>query len=165
MRILIAGIGNELMGDDGLGPIIIRMLAKVDLPGNIDRIDFGYRLYDLLLKIRDYDALIIIDAIGLDGKPGELFIIRPDSVKEFIDRVLRIDPHGATLRDILRLAYRLGYLPSHTYIIGCIPKNISLGVGLSREVEECTGKIIRYIKKIVDELSNPPPIPHVNQDT
>jgi hydrogenase maturation protease len=144
-RILVAGVGNILRGDDGLGPYVVKVLRGEEWPPNVDIIDFGIRLYDLLLKIGDYDLAVIVDALDLGGDPGEIYILEPGKLREV--RVL--DPHTSSLADILAMAERVGKLPGKVVIVGCQPAELCERIGLSKTVEGRITEIINIIKRIV----------------
>jgi hydrogenase maturation protease len=78
-RVLVAGIGNIFLGDDGFGCAVIERLARRSLPDGVRVTDFGIRGLDLAYALLDgYDVTILIDAVSRGGKPGTLYIIEPD---------------------------------------------------------------------------------------
>lgn len=153
MRILVAGVGNPLRGDDGFGPAVIRSLIGEGRRWHgVEFMDYGERLYDLLLVMGSYDVVVIVDAVDLGGEPGSLYLIEPGESDAPRGTV---DPHGISLSDIISLASRLGYRPRKLVIVGCQPKSLSLGTGLSEEVRTCVDRaknvVIDIIKKIIEE--------------
>lgn len=75
-RILVAGIGNIFLGDDGFGVEVVRQLAQRDLPEGIEVVDFGIRGVDLAYaSLDDYDAVIFVDTAPRGGAPGTLYLI------------------------------------------------------------------------------------------
>lgn len=147
-KVLIAGIGNELRGDDGLGPAIVNELSKRPLPSNVDVADFGERLYELLLRLKGYDMVMIVDALDLDGSPGQVYMIEFGIVNYGKD-LMALNLHESDLKNILALGRKLGIMPDKVYIIGCQPKDISYKIGLSDVVKNKLGEIINAIEKIL----------------
>ena len=146
-RILIAGVGNELRKDDGFGPAVIRKLLEVaDIP-EADIIDFGQRLYDLLLKMKEYDIVIIVDAMEGEGKPGDIYMVKPEDV--YKARVESLNPHHADLKELITIGKEMGSLPEDVYVIGCHPKDVSWGIGLTPAVAGKIKVIINLIHKII----------------
>lgn len=149
MRILIAGIGNVLKSDDGFGPRVIKELLKKNLPKEVDAVDYGTSSIKALLDLKDYDAVIFVDAIDKGGKAGEIFIIRPSLEK--IEKTMKISLHEVDLEKMLAMAKTLHTLPKKVIIVGCQPKSISNGVKISKEVEEAVKKTIEIILKILEK--------------
>jgi hydrogenase maturation protease len=146
VKTLIAGIGNILKGDDGLGPFIIKRLSEIDLDEDIDIIDFGNRVYDLLLKIREYNRVIIIDALDMGGRPGEIYVVEP-YIEDLEER--NINPHTIDIRLLTNIVNKLGKKPEEIFIVGCQPKDINFKIGLSETVEKSIDEIINIIKKLI----------------
>ena len=79
MRVLIAGIGNVFLGDDGFGVALAGRLARRDLPAGVDVVDYGIRGMDLAYALLDgWDAVILLDATPRGEAPGTLYVIEPD---------------------------------------------------------------------------------------
>ncbi len=92
--ILIAGIGNIFLGDDGFGSEVARQLSRRVLNPSVRVIDFGIRGMDLLYTLLDqYDATIIVDALPQQGKPGTLYVFEPD-LSEPEQQVAALEAHA-----------------------------------------------------------------------
>jgi hydrogenase maturation protease len=118
-RVLIAGIGNVFLGDDGWGVALAGRLAIRALPRGVEVVDFGIRGMDLAYAMQDYDTVIILDATPRGQAPGTLYVIEPD-----LDQVeMTVDAHGMNPVKVLALARTLGAeaLP-RTLIVGCEPQ-------------------------------------------
>lgn len=148
MRILIAGIGNKLRGDDGYGPRVVEELSKMNLPKHVEAIDYGISSMKALLDLKDYDAVIFIDAIDMGGKPGEIFIIKP-SIDE-MEKIAEMSLHEIDLNKILAMAKTLNTLPRKIIVIGCQPKNLSNKLRLSREVERAVRRTVKMVLEILE---------------
>jgi hydrogenase maturation protease len=119
-RVLVAGIGNVFLGDDGWGVALAGRLAGRALPCGVDVVDFGIRGMDLAYAMQDdYDAVVFLDATPRGQVPGTLYVIEPDL--EGIE--MTIDTHGMDPVKVLALARTLGAesLP-RTLIVGCEPQ-------------------------------------------
>ncbi len=148
-RVLIAGVGNELMGDDGLGPVVLGELGKRSLPEEVEIINFGERLYDLLLKLRDYDAAIVVDALDLGGEPGEVYVVEPNPSSNEVRGLGTLDLHEATLKGLIALGRELDIVPEKLHIIGCQPLDTLLGRGLSAVVRGRVNDILDLVEKVL----------------
>lgn len=127
-RVLVAGIGNVFLGDDGFGVEVVRALAEGEggaggrLPPAVDVVDFGIRGMDLVYALQDgHDGVILVDALPRGEAPGTLTVIRPE-VPE--DAVATLDTHGMDPARVLAFARRLGPIPEHTLVVGCEPAAI-----------------------------------------
>ncbi len=119
-RVLVAGIGNVFLGDDGWGVALAGRLAACVLPRGVDVVDFGIRGMDLAYAMQDdYDAVVFLDATPRGQAPGTLYVIEPD----LEDVEMTIDAHGMDPVKVLALARSLGAetLP-RTLIVGCEPQ-------------------------------------------
>ena len=151
-EILVAGIGNIFLGDDGFGPEVIRHLAADGsrLPGGVRAIDYGIRgmhlAYDLL---DDFDALILVDAVPGPGAPGELIMLEIG-----IDDLGRgdFDAHGMDPVAVLAAVPKLGGELPPTYLVGCRPAEVDDGIGLGAAVQAAVPPAADAVRRLVDEL-------------
>lgn len=118
-RVLVAGIGNELLGDDGFGVQVARRLAARALPAGVAVRAFGIRGLDLALALLDeWDAAILLDATARGGAPGTLYLLEPEPVPGGAGP---LDAHGLTPELVLRNRAALGGGPLSVRVIGCEP--------------------------------------------
>jgi hydrogenase maturation protease len=118
-RILVAGIGNVFLADDGFGVAVARRLAQHPQPGGVEVKDFGIRGLDLVYALGDgYDAAILIDAVPRGEEPGTLFVIEPEIEAEHVG----LDAHGMDPAKVLALAADLGRVPDRVLLVGCEPQ-------------------------------------------
>lgn len=150
MKILIAGIGNKLRCDDGFGPKVIEELAKLQLPSEVDIVDYGTSAFKVLFDLEKYDLVIFVDAIDKEEKPGEVFVIKP-YLNKGKEEVLKISLHEVELEKLLKIAKELKVLPSEVVIVGCQPKILSSGLKMSMEVTEAVKKTVEIILNILKE--------------
>jgi hydrogenase maturation protease len=137
-KILIAGFGDKLRGDDGLGNFVIEELKKIKLPENVEIEDFGTNVFSLIDRLDKYKKIIIVDAIKKNGNPGKVYKLRLDKIKK--EKLISL--HEIKVDKIILLkAEKL----SNIIFIGCEPKNLDFKLGLSKEVRKAIPKIINLI--------------------
>jgi hydrogenase maturation protease len=158
VRILIAGVGNLLRGDDGFGVAVAHRLLSTPLPEELRVMDVGIGGIHMVQELLEpADALIVIDAVDLGRAPGTVFVIRPDvadvasmPLDERHDHLA--DMHYATPERALMLARGMGMLPETTWIVGCQPSDVNhLGEGLTAPVEAAIEPVIREVKRLVTD--------------
>ncbi|HEY5677528.1 MAG TPA: hydrogenase maturation protease, partial [Myxococcales bacterium] len=134
MKICLMGVGNVLMGDDAIGPYVLKSLeAAFDFGPDVTVLDAGTPGLDLTLFLDGFDALVVADAVQAKGKPGE---VRTWRRAELLDKPLPIvmSPHEPTLREALIRLNMMGRCPREVLLVGVIPARIETGAGLSSEV-------------------------------
>ncbi len=153
IKVLVAGVGNVLKRDDGFGPAVVETILNKRLEKEIkaDVMDFGQRLYDLLLRMKDYDVVVLVDAIEGEGKPGDIYIIEIDPSE--VEESELTNLHDPDLRKFIGIAKALNFMPKKLYVIGCHPEDLSDGVGLSQRLFK---KIDVVIDMIHDILAHSP---------
>ena len=158
-RVLVAGIGNIFMADDGFGVEVARRLAQRELPPGVDVQDFGIRGLDLMYALGDdYDVVVLVDAVPRGQAPGTVSVIEPEV--EAGDMAL--DAHGMDPVKVLALARQLGDVPDRVLLVGCEPKVHMSGdeedvVGeLSEPVRAAVDEAVALIESLLDELSTTP---------
>lgn len=155
-RILIAGVGNRIMRDDGFGPRVIELLSTLDILENVDLKDFGISGIYAAFDLSGYDFAIFVDSINIEGKPGELKVIEVDLEKILggDSRIAELSLHEAGLEALLKFSKAIGTLPSRIILVGCIPKEISLGYELSEEVEHAAHEAVKMIMEKIKNTEN-----------
>ena len=121
IRILVAGVGNIFLGDDGFGVEVAQSLSRRQLPETVTVKDFGIRGFDLAYALLDpWDGVIIVDALPRGEAPGTLYVIEPDrSGAAEAD----INPHGMDPVRVLNLAASLGTISARVLVVGCEPND------------------------------------------
>lgn len=148
--VLVAGIGNLFLSDDGFGPEVVRRLAGADdLPPSVRVVDYGIRgmhlAYDLL---EGYAALIIVDALPGAGDPGEITVLKV-SAEQFGSG--DYDPHGMAPVAVLASLGQLGGALPPTYVVGCRPATVDEGIGLSQPVSAAIPQAIAAVRAVLSE--------------
>ena len=158
MRILVAGIGNRLLGDDGFGSYAAEQLAKTRLPENVDIVDYGCNLRALISDLLNYQYVIFIDAIPRGLRAGTLYkleisekdieAIKPEDVVE----ITKISSHEFNVETALALAKSLGHTFKRCVIIGVEPENVEVKVGLSDSVSKMLNKVVEEVLKEIYDM-------------
>jgi hydrogenase maturation protease len=154
--ILVAGVGNAWMRDDGFGGEVARRLEACPLPSDVAVMDAGTGGLDLAYEVmRGYDALVIVDASVQGGAPGTLYVMEPDeaSVPGAIHDGETLNPHGMDPATVLRFLKAAGAWPGRVVVIGCEPADIEqVGWGLSDEVSAAVERAVELVLETVAEL-------------
>jgi hydrogenase maturation protease len=145
-KILILGIGNLLLRDEGVGVHAVRELEGRKLPSHVEVIDGGTSLMELLPIIQEAERIIVIDALRGGGEPGTIYRITPDDLMAETERPLSL--HQVGLLEVLGMARQLGGDPQ-VVIIGVEPHEISWGMELTPEVE---AKLPKVVEAVLEEL-------------
>jgi hydrogenase maturation protease len=133
--ILIAGIGNDLMGDDGLGPAAVRRLLEAyEIPPGVEVVDVGTGGFDLMDFLSGRRAAILIDAIALAGCAAGTVVRYTRQELTGSPLPMRISPHQPTLREAIVAAELLGGGPQDLVLLGVVARSFEMGEGLSGEV-------------------------------
>ncbi len=161
MRILIAGVGNVLRGDDGFGVEVAQALTRSrPLPDGVSVFEAGIAGIPLVQELMNgYDALIIADAVDRSGAPGTVYVIEPDIADPSLLDPAALhsslaDAHYTEPSKVLVLAKALGVLPPEVFIIGCQPGGYDeLGAELSAPVKDAVRVAVRQIESLVESLN------------
>ena len=154
MKILVAGIGNVFLGDDGFGPAVAGVLAARAWPDGVAIRDFGIRGMDLALALTSgIDAAILVDATARGGAPGTLYVIEPSAIAE---APIQIETHALDPARVLRFAGELGEVPRWMRVVGCEPQQLGgdddddVSVGLSDPVARAVAAAAELVARLVE---------------
>ena len=151
MDILVLGIGNVLLTDEGIGVRALKELERRYIyPENVELLDGGTAGIELLRHIRNRDYLIIIDAMKWNQKPGTVGRVEGEDVPAAFRT--RISPHQLGLSDLLAAAMLTDELPKNLVLFGVEPESLDIGLDLTETVEasleKLTGAIIDELRSI-----------------
>jgi hydrogenase maturation protease len=150
-KILILGIGNVLMGDEGVGVHAIKELEKESFPPNVTLLDGGTGGFHLLEYLQEYPTVIMIDAT-MDGKPaGTISLIEPKFATDFPKA---LSAHDIGLRDLVESTAVLGELPKMFLITVTIDSIQSMEMELSAEIEKQIPVVIGKVKEVLKTISS-----------
>jgi hydrogenase maturation protease len=154
-RVLVAGVGNVFLGDDGFGVALATRLAEQRLPPGVDVVDFGIRGMDLVYALqRDYDVAVFLDATARGEAPGTLSVIEVGAD----EGEASLDTHGMDPVKVLGFARALGPVPPRILVLGCEPAVLvdetseDVLVQLSPPVEGALDEATRLATSLLEEL-------------
>jgi hydrogenase maturation protease len=147
LKILVAGVGNVFLGDDGFGVEVARRLAEMDLPAGVDVGDFGIRGIHLAYELSAYDTTILVDATPRGEPPGSLYALE---LEEGEPQTV-IDAHGMTPDAVLDLVGVVGGEMRRVLLVGCEPADVSPGMELSAPVTAAIEPAIRLVRELIEE--------------
>lgn len=151
----VVGIGSVLMGDDGIGPYAVELLdAGWVLAPEVSLHDAGTPGPELVQFLMDHEAVIVIDAVRVAGKPGELHFYRRDDVLR-LPTAPRLSPHDPDLRQALLTAELAGRAPAEVLVVGVVPNRVELGTELSPEVRTALPAVGAAVRAELDRLGFP----------
>ena len=155
-RVLIGGIGNIFLGDDGFGVEVVKRLQSVTLPHWVRVADFGIRGVHLAYEILDtaYERIILVDAAPRGGEPGTLYVIEHNLDDEANNRADSPDAHGMNPEAVFSLIKQLGGVPSQVLIVGCEPTSTQEEIGLSEPVAAAIDDAVNLVLKLVQPDSH-----------
>ena len=148
--IMVVGIGNLLMQDDGVGVHVIRQLEKLGLPEEIGLIDGGTHSYDLVDIFCEANKLIIVDAMQAGGEPGTIYRAPLEELGLKAEANDCISLHQLHFTDAMHMVNLLGHQPQ-AIVFGVEPATVDLGLELSPKVAQ---KLPRLIELIQIEIQN-----------
>lgn len=148
-RVVVVGLGNVLMGDDGVGVRVAEELLRLNLPPNVIVHPAGTPGLALLHLIEGYEKVVLVDAIKLGGEPGTVYRLGFD-LSSFKDGGL-LSMHDLDAAAALRLAVGAGLPLGEVVIIGVEPRRVRFGEPLSNEVEASIPKVVSLVLKEVEE--------------
>ncbi len=159
-RILVAGIGNIFLGDDGFGVEVAQRLLRRPRAGGVHVVDFGIRSFDLAYALMDdYDAIVLVDAVPRGGPPGTLYTIEPDLMAPDASAAEdpALEPHGMNPMKVLALVKAMGGQPKRLFVVGCEPERSVPGedierMGLSQTVAAAADQAVAMVEALVTKI-------------
>lgn len=150
-QILVAGIGNLFLGDDGFGPEVVRRLAeRGPAPGGVRIVDYGIRGMHLAFDLLDgCAALVIVDTVATGDAPGDVSVLRvgPEDLGSG-----DFDAHGMNPVAVLGTLDSLGGTLPPTHVVGCRPLCVEDGIGLSDPVESAVAVAMDEVEALIGQL-------------
>jgi hydrogenase maturation protease len=157
-KVLVAGVGNIFLGDDGFGVEVARRLAGAVLPEWVSVADYGisgmHLAYDLA---SGFETAILIDAVPRGGEPGTIYVIEPERRMEPavagpggpLAGGALFDAHGMQPDVVFGILDLLGARAGRVLIVGCEPANTDYGMGLSAPVAAAVDEAVRVVLDLV----------------
>ena len=158
-RVLVAGVGNIFLGDDGFGVEVARRLAFTQMPDGVRVADYGTSGMHLAYDMADgYQTTILVDAAPRGGPPGTLTVLevgpedRPDlaaSADGPLQGSQMFDAHGMQPDVVFGVLEMLGAKAGRILVVGCQPASLEEGIGLSEPVAAAVDEAVRVVTKLV----------------
>jgi hydrogenase maturation protease len=156
-RVLVAGVGNVFLGDDGFGVEVARRLATESLPGWVRVADFGIRGVHLAYELLEgYEAAILVDAAPRGDAPGTVYVIEPDldahpGPDMQAEPGVLVDAHGMEPDTVFALLKALGGDIPKLLVVGCEPAEVSERMGLSPPVAGAVDQAVAVVCELIGE--------------
>lgn len=156
--LLVAGVGNIFLGDDGFGVEVAQRLSRQPAPNGATIADFGIRGVHLAYELLDgYDVLILIDAAPRGEEPGTVSVLELDTAEGVPpgEAAAPMDAHGMDPETVFGTLRQLGGRLDHAYVVGCEPADVTEGIGLSEPVERALDSAVKTVLDLVEQVSAP----------
>lgn len=159
MRVLVLGLGNILLGDEGVGVRIVEALAaRYVLPEGVEALDGGTSGMELLDTIAGCGHLLICDAVRADAPPGTVIRLADAQVPALFRQ--HLSPHQLGLADVLATLTLIGQAPASVTLIGVVPQHLDLGLELSPAMVPAVDRAVACLAKELRRLGlEPSPSP------
>jgi len=149
-KIVVVGVGNELLKDEGVGVHVARALQELSPPGGVEmEVIDGGTLPDVILSFGDAGKLIIVDAVKTGAVPGSVYRFRSGDLT--LENKALTSIHEVSLLENLWLMEKFSRSPEDVVIIGIEPEDMSWGLELSAKLQQ---KIPHIIKLVLEEASS-----------
>ena len=148
--VLVLGIGNLVMSDDGVGVKVVQKLQReYQLPEYVDIMDGGTLGLDILPRLECIERLIVVDAVQTGGIPGTVVRLAGDDIQLALET--KVSPHQMGLRDLLTVSALMGHAPREMVLVGVQPGSLAMGTELTPEVE---AKVDSLMQNVLYELNS-----------
>jgi len=150
ISVLVLGIGNLVMSDDGVGVLVAQRLQQgYRFADNVEVLDGGTLGLDLLPKLENITNLIMIDAVETGQKPGTCVRLCGQELPIALET--KLSPHQMGLKDLLAVSELMGHSPKEMVLFGVQPGSVEMQIGLTAEVE---AKLETLVTNVLNELAN-----------
>ncbi len=157
-KILIAGIGNIFLADDGFGVEVAGRLANRLFPSGVRIAEFGIRGFDLAYALMEgYETTIFVDACPGEGQPGTLFVLEPDleDLNSAQTQQGSVELHAMNPVSVLRMAKTMGGELKRVLVVGCVPETLGPEegqMGLSEPVTAAVEEAVKLVDSLVTRI-------------
>ncbi|MBC8185806.1 HyaD/HybD family hydrogenase maturation endopeptidase [candidate division KSB1 bacterium] len=149
-KVLILGVGNELLSDEGIGIHTVKELSKKELPPEVEVMDGGTDGFSLINVIVEADRLILIDCVRGGSKPGTIYKFDIEDAPSCSDK-FKTSVHQISILEVIHLSELVGKTPETT-VFGVEPKSISTSMELTSDVKAKIPRVIELVLEEVDEF-------------
>ena len=141
MAILVLGLGNTIMTDDGFGVRVVEALSsRYRFHGDVSLLDGGTLGLDLLPHLEDIEQLLIVDALEMQATPGTTFRLEGEEVPRAFASKLSV--HQMGVQDLLAVSELMGHLPPELVVWGVQPECIEMGTELTATVAAAVDPVV-----------------------
>jgi hydrogenase maturation protease len=153
-RVLVAGIGNVFLGDDGFGVEVVQRLDPASLPDVVDVVDYGIRGVHLAYDLLDgaHDVVVLVDALPLPDPPGTLAVLEVPMDGGTAPDLPAVDGHGMTPVAVVELLKGLGGGVQRVLVVGCRPAVVDERMELSAPVAAAVEPAVAMVADLVDDV-------------
>lgn len=150
-RVGVVGVGNVLMGDDGVGPHVVKVLeASYEFPPLVELVDLGTPGADLPVYLRDYDVVVVVDALDAEGEKGEVRVVQKAQLLAARPSI-SASPHEPGLREALHALELHGGRLRDVRLVGVVAAEFTQGAMLSRTVRAA---VPRAVEEVLRQLAS-----------
>jgi hydrogenase maturation protease len=151
MKVLVLGIGNTLLADEGVGVHVIQALGQGCLANqdDVELLDGGTLSFTLAGPIQDADALIVVDAAQLKSSPGTLRVFQGDEMDRFLTSNRKSSVHEVGLTDLRAIAMLTGHWPERRAMVAIQPEKLDWGEFPTDAVAASIPEACRHIESII----------------
>ena len=148
-RVLIAGIGNILLQDDGLGPqAIARLQAEYDFGEEVELLDIGTPTLDFVDYLREREIVVLVDALGSGGEPGEILTFNKEQLNGVLPN-MRLSAHQPCLNETLHTAETAGIDLKEVLLAGVVGHSFDVGTELGPYVSQAVPELLELVVEFV----------------
>ncbi|HWQ43012.1 MAG TPA: HyaD/HybD family hydrogenase maturation endopeptidase [Desulfosporosinus sp.] len=151
-KIMVMGVGNILLSDEGLGVRFLDELAKIPLPEYVELLEGGTAGLELVHLIQEVDFLIVVDALDAKSEPGSLFRFQPGDI-QILPEQYAVSFHQIGIIEVLTMANILGKAPQ-TLIFGIQPKKLAWGMDISPEIQALFPRLTELILQEINTIQS-----------
>lgn len=149
-KIMVMGVGNVLLSDEGLGVQFLNVLSQEPLPDNVELLEGGTAGLELVHLIKEVDYLIIVDAVNANDEPGAIFRFEPEDIR-VLPSQFEVSFHQVGILEVLAMANILGTAPK-TLIFGIQPKSLEMGLELTPEIQRALPKVKDFVLQEIQSI-------------
>ena len=149
-RVLVAGFGNLLLGDDGFGVAVMRKLARNPPPPDVELMEVGTGGMELVFGLMGgCRKLVVVDAVRRGHAAGTLYVFHPSEADLAFAPDQDLDPHFTEPTRAMKLAKKLGFLPEDVTVVGCEPGSCELDLELSPPVLAAVDEAVVKVREVL----------------
>jgi hydrogenase maturation protease len=161
--IAVLGLGNVLMGDDGLGPIAVRAFeAEYVVAPDVEIVDLGTPGLDLLPWLADVDRVILVDTVKSDRPPGTMRLFDKSDLLRHAPAA-RVGPHDPGVKEALSALEFAGRAPQLVTLIAVVPARTELSLALTPAVAAAVPRVVTQIAATLTQWNAPPMSRHASE--